>query len=699
MDRKGSIIRSRKPNLKTLLLLTIFLLSSFTIVSGSAAQFVHKVDPSLSKDIPSLLSASAQSPPSGVVAYVPITIFNNDYSDEAVAPFQQLISIDFDTYSTYLNSVAENIQFYDSSWNPIYAWIESGAFCPTCSSSQIWVRLDQNIQPQESITIYLAFFSNSVDNYNANGYVGTSPDATQSYGYFNNGKSVFDYYQAWGGLSALPSNWSCAKDGSTCETTESFGSTYTTLSISGTSGGWYGVSGTTSSLGISSSWYYYAVDMRGDMYTGVNAGNAFGFTDGNNPQNNADCGNYVTFGIQNPGSSDADDYGTICGQYKSSSFSDSNSMVVYSSTMIPGDTGTPVDLCAQVNYGSCYDTGFYQGSSAPSYTYLGIFNSYNAGCPCASGSVKADWIRVRESPPGGTMPSATFGQIVTISNYYGMNSCSSSGCPITLSCYQPSSDSIYSSGYANTYDSCVLGGAAVFGYSNFAGFVKAEALLESGLQAVVYSTHDGFPGPCGYSGYDPLDNYQTIDASHSYGLFQETPTCGQYFAYTPSQAGKLGYTSCVGTGSNMQSIPSAKYFYCAPEGNSSDPSQYIAGWYADVATDNSLAIYGYSAYNPAFNTWIYWNTIYGMFSSTINAGQNYGDGNLNICTVNQQWYIVIAAYNEGSEVYSQLHDANGQGAKCVLESGTRGYNYVNSILNDYSNLFGSRGPYAQFPNY
>src|SRR5487761_883176 len=131
-------------------------------------------------------------------------------------------------------------------------------------------------------------------------------------------------------------------------------------------------------------------------------------------------------------------------------------------------------------------------------------------------------------------------------------------------------------------------------------------------------------------------------------------------------------------------------------------SQEILQFYTDVVTNPNQALYSKSAYNPAYNIWTYWNDIHGMYASTLtNAPSN--DGNLWACTANQQWYIVIAAYNQGS-VYGQLYNPNGQSANCVLNSGANnggwnGYDYVNGILNNYQQMYGSRGQFSQFPYY
>jgi hypothetical protein len=141
-----------------------------------------------------------------VVAYVPITLTNLQGSRTPVG-FQQLLNVNFNSFNSYLNQYAENIEFYDSAWNPIYAWIQSGAFCPNCTSSQIWVKLDQSIPANGAITIYFAFLSTSVNEYGSASYVGVSPEQTASYAYFDNGKFVFNSYDNFKGNSLNSTMW------------------------------------------------------------------------------------------------------------------------------------------------------------------------------------------------------------------------------------------------------------------------------------------------------------------------------------------------------------------------------------------------------------------------------------------------------------------------------------------------------------
>lgn len=200
--------KKARVNVIALFLLTLLIISSYGVFTVPLGQLVVKIDPNLST------SANSSHPPttssafsaSGVVAYVPITLSDMESASTPVG-FQVQLNVDMALYSSYLNGVAENIEFYDSAWKPLSAWIQTNAFNASSTSTLIWVKLDQPIPAYNAITIYLGFLSTSVDNYNASGYVGTSPEQTGIYGYFDNGPSVFNFYFNFIGKTLNSNTW------------------------------------------------------------------------------------------------------------------------------------------------------------------------------------------------------------------------------------------------------------------------------------------------------------------------------------------------------------------------------------------------------------------------------------------------------------------------------------------------------------
>ena len=157
---------------------------------------------------PFLVSGQTQQqmpPPSGIVAYIPIKLVN----DQTVAldnGTQVLIMLDWNLYKNYLAPNLMNVEFLSSSWIPLYAWMENNA-SDSSSDSKVWVNIGEGgIGPESSATIYLAFLNTSIDNFSPNGYWGEAPELSPHYGEYDNGAMVFNYYSNFSGY-VLPAGW------------------------------------------------------------------------------------------------------------------------------------------------------------------------------------------------------------------------------------------------------------------------------------------------------------------------------------------------------------------------------------------------------------------------------------------------------------------------------------------------------------
>ena len=141
------------------------------------------------------------------VAYVPITITNSQGTATSVN-FTQELTINWSTYSAYLNSNVSNVRFYGSapftSSNELYGWIENNNVS-TAKSSNVWVNLGNLIIPASgSITIYMAFLPKTAS---WGSHWGLAPKLSTKYGEFDNGAKVFKYYWNFAGTT-LPNNLS-----------------------------------------------------------------------------------------------------------------------------------------------------------------------------------------------------------------------------------------------------------------------------------------------------------------------------------------------------------------------------------------------------------------------------------------------------------------------------------------------------------
>ena len=129
-----------------------------------------------------------------VILSVPITI-TNAQGVPTPAPFQQMISFDPSSYSSYESADLGNIRFF-SGVNELHSWCESG--CTNSSSSAIfWVNLPAGV-PASSNTALSMGFESVGTNYDGV-FAGEAPQLSPTYGEYDNGASVFSFYDNFAG--------------------------------------------------------------------------------------------------------------------------------------------------------------------------------------------------------------------------------------------------------------------------------------------------------------------------------------------------------------------------------------------------------------------------------------------------------------------------------------------------------------------
>ncbi len=127
--------------------------------------------------------------PSNILYYIPITITNNQ-NQPTPAPFQQIINISNSLYSGYADSNFQNVEFFSSSGQPLYSWLESYSYP---NNAIYWVKLNNSIPAHSSVTIYMGFASSSTNLLN-NQNDGEAPQLSPTYGEYDDGPNVFDAY-------------------------------------------------------------------------------------------------------------------------------------------------------------------------------------------------------------------------------------------------------------------------------------------------------------------------------------------------------------------------------------------------------------------------------------------------------------------------------------------------------------------------
>ena len=314
----------------------------------------------------------------------PIVLYNNT-SSASPAPFQQMLII---PANTSINSTYTNIRFRDGNYKLLTSWLESY----TTSSATIWIVLPNGISSKSAMTIYMET-GNLSDNFLDGVTVGEAPQLSPTYAEYDDGASVFGYYEDFVG-SGLPSGWQ--------ELTSS-GDTYTWdngISFTNNGNGDYVSIGTTS-----------AVSPAGILELGITSGsNARPTIELATTDTQIEGGQPIYMYEDGYGQS----YGMFSGNMQfeilTTSYSDiANSKTAYNAPIIEGIAWTAtgsqlLEIVPNYNYNSMEtvsETNAAVSLSTPLYIMLGQAAS---GSTSDTGGFTASWLRTRAYPPNGTMP-------------------------------------------------------------------------------------------------------------------------------------------------------------------------------------------------------------------------------------------------------------------------------------------------------
>ena len=143
--------------------------------------------------------ATAPSVSSTGNEYVPVTLTNGQTSPTP-APFQQVVTFDPASYTSYEAANLGNLRFCadEGCATPLYAWLEScSGSCSTAGSTSTsataWVALTSSIAGNGgTLTVYMVFEPTST---NFDGvHWGEAPQLSPTYAEYDNGASVFSAY-------------------------------------------------------------------------------------------------------------------------------------------------------------------------------------------------------------------------------------------------------------------------------------------------------------------------------------------------------------------------------------------------------------------------------------------------------------------------------------------------------------------------
>ena len=341
------------------------------------------------------------------VEYVPITLTNSQ-SSPVSSGTQVMLTVDWQNYASNLASNVQNVMFFDSSGNPIYAWCESS--CTSSSaSSVVWLKLDQSIPASSSATVYLEINgSTTTNNFSPSGYWGEYPTATSTYGQYDNGAKVFNYYTNFAGTS-LPSGWTAQ---SVTGLTVSVSNGLTISEAGNIAGGAYGAYynfGSAQSNDV-------IMDSYGDTsspYMELQQGFSNGAT-APAPTN----GQFTANGYEYEFSCCENNAGNYLEKVSGGTYTN-----LYSSTSTPtyaSDTfytfGNLWDGSSLENYLNYAGYGSSTDTTFSNYNYIVLAN-YGGNTGGSVNSMFFQWVRTRTPPPNNVMPWASFGAPQTSSSH------------------------------------------------------------------------------------------------------------------------------------------------------------------------------------------------------------------------------------------------------------------------------------------
>jgi hypothetical protein len=352
--------------------------------------------------------AHASGPQSGVVEYVAITLTN---SQSAATPtsFQQQLTIDWSTYSAYLASNVQNVEFFTAQWSPLYAWCESSC-SSSATSSVVWVNLGSNTIAGSggTLTIVMGFYSTGTNEYSSTGYWGAYPGFTGTYGQYDNGAKVFDLYF----------------NGNTATSSFSLGTSATLAQKTGVTGP-SGSAGTINVLSLIGYGSTNRVDLvfnkaLSNPAAGEIAESSFEISNSGDTGHNSGaagfCDNAAAGSASNCDSTDVG-YGSTLESYTYVSGgtatagvdkvgTDAASTWYYAATAYPGTSPSAYSGYVASSLYSSYNTAT---SSSPIKSASSLYwSSVGASSNSYPVGLYFNWGRARAYPPSGVMPSASF---------------------------------------------------------------------------------------------------------------------------------------------------------------------------------------------------------------------------------------------------------------------------------------------------
>jgi len=142
--------------------------------------------------------------PSGIVHSVALTMTNNQ-PISTPSPFQQMIEVDSSYYAQFEAPNLQNVEFFYQDGTIIPSWLESGDNSGS-TNTIYWLKLASGMPANSDMTIYMGFASTSTNLFNGQS-IGEAPQLSQVYGQYDDGNTVFNFYDNFAGSSLDTNKW------------------------------------------------------------------------------------------------------------------------------------------------------------------------------------------------------------------------------------------------------------------------------------------------------------------------------------------------------------------------------------------------------------------------------------------------------------------------------------------------------------
>ena len=120
------------------------------------------------------------------------------------ATFQQLVTVDSSAYANLESPNLQNVGFFSSNGTMIPSWLESGNSSGS-TDTVYWLNLRNPIFGGTDVTVYMGFASRGSNLFNDR-TTGEASQLSPGYGEYDDGAHVFPYYTDFAG-SSLPTGW------------------------------------------------------------------------------------------------------------------------------------------------------------------------------------------------------------------------------------------------------------------------------------------------------------------------------------------------------------------------------------------------------------------------------------------------------------------------------------------------------------